>query len=118
MNIRNQYEQARVDVMRITGMKDQAYNTLFFETGIEYLKIECGGDEDWVAMMGKTEIYWQWWKNVWANRDLYYQELVKENKVRGGFTSYTAFGSIHKIDSYPTTMIYQKSYSQLMKKIH
>lgn len=115
--IRNQYEQAQLEVVRLTKMSKEKYNNLLFETGIEYLKAESNGDEQGISLMSKTEVYWKWWRNVWGNRDLYWLEMVKEGKCSCTEKSYASWQSIEKIDSYPTTMIYQQSYSRLMNKI-
>ena len=118
INIRNHYEQAARDIMRLTGLNEMQYNTLLFERGIEYLSAECRGDQFGIGMMSRTEVYWQWWKNVWGNRNLAWLEMVREGKTFSGRKSYELYQSIEKIDSYPTTMIYRKAYSLLMKKIH
>lgn len=116
--IKEQYEQAARDIMRMTRITPEQYNTMMFERGIEFLQAECRGDEWAISIMSHAPMFWMWWKNLYGNRDLAWLEYVREGRMPGTMKSYRLHQSIDMIEAYPSTMIYQKSYTKLIKKIN
>lgn len=46
-----------------------AYAQFQYETGLEYLMLYTLDDQLAIAQLECSKIFWNWWKNSWANRD-------------------------------------------------
>jgi hypothetical protein len=116
--VKELFDNAKRRVMLMTGITAEHYNKLVFERGIEFLELETGADEWAISMMSHTSIFWGWWRNIWCRRDLLWLKGVQEKRIPPTLQCYLEFQSIDSIDSYPSTLIYQESYHQLVSKIN
>jgi len=112
-------------IIRITGIDQVDINSMIFESGIEYLRREAEYDEWGVHILSQCGMFWNWWKNLWFNRDAkFLQELEKidfeylsERRKNNFKVLYKSTHDIKNIDQYPNTIVMREAYSLLMREI-
>ncbi len=56
-------------IKQYTGLSESDLFDLRFNTGIEFLKLQCGKDNWGRKHLEGSKFYWNWWLNTWHNRD-------------------------------------------------
>ncbi len=109
-------------IMRLTGMSESRYNELQFEVGMAFLEHECFYDAASVKMMSGTKLYWQWFKNVYAQRDEMWlhqgdtgNAIPREHSRELAYKSYTGWQSVENINVYPNRFIYEEAYCRIQE---
>lgn len=114
--------QAQDDIQKALQWTEQEYFNFQFETGIAYLEHYIPGDAHGIDMLSRDRIYWNWWKNHWAQRDEQFMSLYTEEfshpkilaKVYHGFHNvYTLLNEI-----YPGAAILSDSYAVMIDDFH
>jgi hypothetical protein len=70
-------------VQQLIGIGAGLHGKMIFQTGIDYLKLVCLGDEQDVSRISQSPIFWGWWRNHWQARDeAFLTELADEPSPR------------------------------------
>ena len=80
-----QYAYNTKQVLWLTGMSEEEFYTLMYETGLAWLKSYTGADTEQLNMLLQDAAIGGWWKNEWYIRDdeLYLEALYRlEGRVR------------------------------------
>jgi len=109
----NTVEENRKTIMRLTGMTDYQYNKLQFDVGMAFLDHECMKDAASVKLMSTTPLFWQWFKNIYGQRD---DLWLRECSIQD-YNSYTKWQSVKNINVYPNRFIYEQAYEQFAAKL-
>jgi hypothetical protein len=56
-------------VCELLGWNEMQYAEYQYNTGIEYMVLYTLNNEAICDDLVRSKIYWNWWKNGWANRD-------------------------------------------------
>lgn len=67
--MRRQYRYNVLQMLWLTGMSEEQFYKLQFETGVAWLEYYTGDDKALLAATLKNEVIWQWWVNEWYKRD-------------------------------------------------
>lgn len=114
---RKMAEEHRKDILRSTGMTIEQYNQLMFDIGFEFLDIECAGDQWNINAMSKEPMFWQWWKNVWYQRESFFWAWISLEEIAGTREEYEHHMSVEMFDRHCTSLIYRESYTNMIKKL-
>jgi len=66
--ILSQFEYNKVQVLYLTGMTDEQYNTFQIDTGKAWVEFYCKNIIDTRALL-VTSVFWGWWILQWNNAD-------------------------------------------------
>ena len=57
-------------ICKLLGMTEEQYARHQYDTGLAYLQLYLHGTEPATRELEGNRIFWNWWKNLWALRDL------------------------------------------------
>ena len=60
---------AKETICHKLGWDANKYAQHQYQTGLEYLRLYTLDDAMAIATLERSKIFWNWWKNAWANRD-------------------------------------------------
>lgn len=63
-----QFKYNQFQVCWLTGMSEEEYNTLMYETAVRWLEMYLGDTAD-ITNLLKEPIIWGWWQSQWNLRD-------------------------------------------------
>lgn len=117
-----QGDKARSDIQQALQWTEQEYFNFQFETGIAYLEHYIPGDQHGIDLLSRDRIYWNWWRNHWAQRDEQFLSLftpefshpkILEKIYKGFHDVYTLVNEI-----YPSAAILNDSYAVMIDDFH
>jgi hypothetical protein len=56
-------------VCQLLQWNEQQYAEFQYEAGLEYMQLYTLDDKVACNVLERSKIFWNWWKNAWANRD-------------------------------------------------
>lgn len=80
-------------VCELLGWSEMQYAEFQYNTGIEYMELYTLGDEAICDDLLRSKIYWNWWKNAWANRDECF--LVDNINLVDKVTAIAIYNGVH-----------------------
>lgn len=111
----------KIQVMKALGWDIETYASFQYETGLEYLKQYVPEDEEGRAMLERSRIFWNWWKNHWMQRDV---EFLKQLQSGAGpLRNQMIYGRKHSVRRliskiYPSAVILENDYSVMIGKVN
>ena len=60
----------------------EQYAEFQYKAGLQYLKHYLPNDKDAADMLSRSRVFWDWWRNHWANRDEHWKCLTDRTPVR------------------------------------
>lgn len=68
--IEKDFEEAREQVIALTGIAEDALNEMKFNAAMDCLEKVLGSDEHGIYELPKNVSFWLWWKEQWYRRDV------------------------------------------------
>lgn len=78
---RQQAHESKLSITEILGWKEEVYCEHQYNIGLAYLNYYIPTDPIGMEFLVRSKIFWNWWKNKWADRDQDFldQWLPREN---------------------------------------
>lgn len=67
--VRRQYRYNTMQVLWLTGMSEQQFCELMYDTGLAWLRQYTGEDAELLNALLQDATVWGWWRNEWYKRD-------------------------------------------------
>lgn len=106
-------------VVALLNCTELQYTKFQYTSGEIYLKTYLQGDDYAMDMLGRSKIFWSWWRNHWANRDEHFMELHRSNPIRDKqvitqlYLQYNA-GSMLARCIHPNSVVLNESYAHMV----
>lgn len=104
-----------LEITALTKLQEFEYCQMQHEVGTEWLK---ANKAEWV--FEDTKLFWNWWKNQWAMRDVAFLTEFSDPRLPA-YLILLSYRNHHRIEHlmsvYPTNRILEKSYSDLTTQV-
>lgn len=64
----------KLAICKTLGWDEGQYATLQYNMGLQYLCLYYADHFPTIDMMQRSALYWNWWKNKWAQRDEHFMD--------------------------------------------
>jgi hypothetical protein len=105
------------NIMTALRWSELEYSNFQMETGFEYLEQYIPTDKLGIHMLTRSRVFWNWWKNHWAQRDEEFLEIICPNTQAQ--TLQRLYQKTHNpkrlIDTiYPNAVVLEESYAVMI----
>ena len=80
---KDEAKSLKQQIMELLQWKEQTYCDHQYNTGLQYLYLYIPGDPIGMEYLTRSKIFWNWWKNKWADRDLEFIEWFEPKRNAG-----------------------------------
>lgn len=104
-------------ITQVLGWTDMEHSQYIYDCGLAYLHVIITGDDQAIAAMERSRIFWNWWKNHWQQRDAEFlltaDMAAPSQRLR---MSYRMLHNARKLASkiYPNSVVLHDSYAVMI----
>jgi hypothetical protein len=125
-HIQQRQQQAanlKEQVLKVLQWGEQTYCDHQYNTGLAYLNYYIPTDAMWMEFLVRSKIFWNWWKNKWAERDQAFMVQVggawEHVKVSTLVELYLQLNDPYELshDCKPHGVVLTESYARMMQEV-
>jgi hypothetical protein len=117
--------ELRAFICALLKCTNEQYAELVYNEGLKYLKHYLPDDPEGREMLNRSRVFWNWWKNHFANRDEEFKGMVeahpllpthREEIMRQLYLNYND-GRQLALNLHPQSVVLEESYSDMIHKL-
>jgi len=110
-------------LLQAMRMHEDKYNTVMYETAIQYLTTILDGDTWAFDKLTKTKMFWEWWKRQWERRENSFSQIHQLYKIDAKDYNevseiiHELWLEVHSIESlniYPNNVVMEATYREMI----
>lgn len=118
--ISKQMHQSKTSITKLLNWNELQYAELQYNSGLQYLSFYIPDDPQGIDMLERNKLFWNWWKNQWAMRDLAFLECPIENlHIQKRISLYLELHDPVRLTAeiYPSRTVLDDSYAQMIGEV-
>jgi len=104
-------------IQQLLGWNELQYAQFVYDTGCAYLQAYIPGNEEAIAALERSRVYWAWWKNHWQQRDRQFLQTVNPYApAQVILTFYERYNNAHRLAGrvWPNAVVLNDSYARMI----
>lgn len=105
------------EILKLLKWTELEYNQFIYDNGVAYLQQYIPSDEQGIAALERSRIYWNWWRNHWYQRDYQFMRKVNRSAPLEGIREYYRhFNNPKKLAAgiWPNAVVLNESYARMI----
>jgi hypothetical protein len=118
-------EQNLLLILLMTGLSRDHLSEVIYLRGLQYLKQTLRSNEENIAIMSESKLFWLWWKKQWEKRDSIfihefhledYKTIADRETAEYFLTEYQAAHSLVKMNIHPNRYVMRSAVANFVRR--